>query len=1480
MANIKGIIVEIGGDTSGLQKALSKVNSSTASLSKELKGINSLLKLDPKNTELVKQKQIALKEEIQETENKLKLLQSTYQRGVEAEVDGAKISEENWRNLQREIINTENKLKKLKLEQSKWTTWGRNIEEFGDKVKGVSDKANKLGTTLTTRLTLPIAGIATGMVNAAKDFETAFTGVEKTVDGTEEQMNNLREGIKKMAEELPSSTTEISAVAEAAGQLGIETDNILGFSKAMIDLGNSTNLTADEASSQLAKFANITRMSQKDFDKLGSSIVDLGNNFATTEADIVNMSMRLAGAGKQVGLSQGDILGLATALSSVGVEAEMGGSAFSKAMVKMQSAVEVGGNQLDEVLKKSGKSLRDLQLMSDNDTKSFKELASGLGMTKTELKNMVTAGAQLKDFAKISGMSTDKFKKQWKKDAVGAINAFIKGLSNTKKQGKSAIALLQDMGLSEVRLRDSLLRAANSGDLFSKAVKTGNKAFKENQALTNEANKRYQTLESRLEMTKNKFINVATNTGEKLTPTFNTLLGKVDGLIDKFGGLNEEETKNVLKTAAIVAAIGPALKILGTLGNSIGSTIKSVGTVSQAIGVLKTGAESANTSANTLAKGLKLVSNPYVLAAGAIVTATAIIVNQIKKAEEETKKSVTNVGKASSDFITGIDKATSHLDEFNDTLFVSSEEQQKLKDQMDEVQKGITEICKNASKERRDYTQKEVQQLDEYFNKLRELKNKELEIQKSIGSAITQQATQNAQSFQGSLEEYKVNSQEWIKTAQDQATKQISIINERTTQEIALLQQRYGEKATLENQEYAKEYKKIEENKNKAIKEANDEVSKVNQAYSNGYLERAKQNDTFYKTLKDYNSKVESENSHNAFNLERIQNNILLTTDNKNASREWENKRHQQEVKKIWDSMYKDMSEEQEKELGIWLAMVSQTELYGGKIDSETKEIVDEIIASYDSMPDKTKEAMKNAMEPMLTEMKEKEPSLYAKATNIAEGILSRLKKAFDIHSPSRETKKIFQNVMLGAEEGLESERKSLYSEVDNISNGIIDEMKKELEIQSPSKKAKNQIGKNIALGVIEGVDSQKKNVKKSATKLASLYVSAAKEKMTSLKNANKISETQEIEYWKTIVKHVKKGTKAYDTAVNQLNKSKKKLKNDVANVTKKYVKDVSKAQKDLNKSIAELKKNYKDSVNNRKEEIVNSLNLFDDVELNEGITKQQLTKNLRTQVTALKEWNNVLKSLESKINNKDLLKDLESQGVSSLNTLKQLNSMSKEELSEYVKLYSDKNTIALNRSTIENKDLLKETNDQIAKLKENATKKLASLKTTYIKELKELGITSKSESEEIGKQITSGISSGMSAGMTNLSKSMKNQVKKLVKEVKKELKIKSPSRVFKDEIGRYMALGIGEGFEDSISEAYKQMRTSINNETKKLENNINNIPINDFGKLQGKISSQVAKVSKTIFTTPQININTKELTQENLQQILNFINRKFGSAY
>lgn len=916
---------------------------------------------------------------------------------------------------QNELTNAEIKLKnyesKLKDVQTQLTNTGKKLEEWGEKIEKSGKKIESAGKKLSAFSAASISAL-TLSAKSAIDSEDAFAGVEKTVDGTKEQMEELKQGIRDMAKEIPSSTTEISAVAEAAGQLGIKTENILDFSKAMIDLGNSTNLTADEAASQLAKFANITQMSQKDFDKLGSTIVDLGNKYATTEADIVSMAMRLAGAGKQVGFSEAEILGLATALSSVGIEAEMGGSAISKAMVKMQNAVEQGGKKLDTVLKKTGMTLRELELMSANDSMGFKELSQSIGMTSTELKQLITAGTNLEDFAKVSGMTTEQFKKAWKEDAAGALSEFIKGLGDAKNKGESAITMLSEMGLTEVRLRDSLLRAANAGTLFNDAINTGTQAWKNNTALTNEANKRYDTLKSKIKIAINKLKDMAITLGNKLMPSIEKVIEGLGKWIDKFSTLSDKQVNMIVKIGLIVAAIGPLVTIIGKVTSVIGGTIKGIGTFTQAIGVARGKITSTSEAVNGLAKVFTVVTSPVGLACTAIGLAVAGIAIAVNESQKKTKEAFENMSEGVSDFYNGLKSAEGYLNSFNTTMFATNEEQQKLQTQMDEVQKGITDICKTASDERRGYTQEEITQLDEYFKKLRELKDREIQIQQQIAGAITQQAVTNAETFQGSLDEYKVQSQEWIATAQKQSEQTKQLIEQGTIEEVALLNQRYGEQATMQNGAYATEYNNIMAQKQAKIDVANEEVAKISEAYANGYLERASQNDGFYTKLQEYNKKIEEENNRHNDVIQNIEDgnfNKILGIKKSKESEAW---KHYENQKKIWEEMYKNMSEEQAKELGVWLEQVAQTEMYGGKISDETQKMVNFIMDSYDNMPDDTKKVMKRTMEGMLNGMKDEEPSLFAKAKGIADGILNRLRKAFDIHSPSRKTRAIFKNVM------------------------------------------------------------------------------------------------------------------------------------------------------------------------------------------------------------------------------------------------------------------------------------------------------------------------------------------------------------------------------------------------------------------------------------------------------------------------------------
>lgn len=935
------------------------------------------------------------------------------------------------------LISYDKKIKELsnqlKISGKDITDFGENVNKVGNKIESWGNKISLFSTVTATALSLS--------AKSAIDFEDAFAGVEKTVDGTEEQMETLKQGIRDLAKEIPSSTTEIAAVAEAAGQLGIQTDNILSFSKAMIDLGNSTNLTSAEAASQLAKFANIMQMSQKEFDKLGSAIVDLGNNFATTEADIVEMAMRLAGAGKQVGLSEGQVLGLATALSSVGIEAEMGGSAISKAMVKMQNAVELGGSKLNDVLNKTGMSLRELELMAANDSMGFKEMSQSIGMTSTEVKQLITAGTNLEDFSKISGMTAEQFKKAWEEDAAGALTSFIQGLGDAESKGESATTMLTEMGLTEVRLRDSLLRAANAGTLFNDAIETGSKAWEENTALTNEANKRYGTLKSQLQTALNKLSDLAITLGNKLMPSIQKIIDKFSDWIKKFDDLSEEQIDLILKIGMLITAIGPLITVIGKITSGVGTAIKGVGTFKTALEVMKGTTTSTSLAVNGLASVFSAVTSPIGIACIAITGAVAGIATAVNSSQKEIKKDFETMGESATDFINGINDATSHLQDFNSELFASSQEQQELQNQMSEIQKAITNICKTASDERRNYTQEEITQLDEYFTKLRELNQRELEIQQQISTAITQQAITNAESFQGSLEEYKIQSQEWLKTAEDQKNKTIELINQQTIEEVALLNQRYGDQATMQNAAYATEYNQIMLQKQSKIDAANDEIAKISEAYTNGYAQRSLQQNGFYTDVQNTNSLIEQENQRHTQRLDEINSAWYATEDMRRGAIEGETAAHNSNMKKIWQDMAKNMSDAEAEELGTWMGMLANTELYGRDISDENQLMVDTIMDSYDAMPSETRTAMKDAMSPMLDEMEKAEPGLFAKAFSIANGIINRLKKAFDEHSPSRKTRQIAKFAMQPMEEEMEKGKKNLFEQADEIGNGITDRL-------------------------------------------------------------------------------------------------------------------------------------------------------------------------------------------------------------------------------------------------------------------------------------------------------------------------------------------------------------------------------------------------------------------------------------------------------
>ena len=343
------------------------------------------------------------------------------------------------------------------------------------------------------------------------------------------------------------------------------------------------------------------------------------------------MALRLAGAGKQIGLSQGSITGIAAALSSVGIEAEAGGSAFSKLMVQMQLAVETGAESMkpfESLAKATGHSLDELYGIMNKGGKGLNSLAQQAGMTTKDLKAMwkqATDSAEgLENFANVAGMTSDKFANLFKSKPEKALTAFIKGLGESEKHGKSAIAVLDEMGITEIRLRDTLLRSANAGDLMSQAIQRGNKAFKENTALANEANKRYETTESKLKMLRNEAVNVAIDFGGPLVDALRDglqaskpWLKTLGDMADRFSKLEPEQQRSILKWIAMGAAAGPTLKILGSGVTTIGGLSKAFGTLEKGLVNLIAKQVEAKAAATGISTALTGVGTSASVASGA-----------------------------------------------------------------------------------------------------------------------------------------------------------------------------------------------------------------------------------------------------------------------------------------------------------------------------------------------------------------------------------------------------------------------------------------------------------------------------------------------------------------------------------------------------------------------------------------------------------------------------------------------------------------------------------------------------------------------------------------------------------------------------------------------------------------------------------------------------------------------------------------------
>lgn len=544
---IKGITIEFGADATKLLKTFSEIENKARKLGNINKDINKLLKVDPKNTQLLKMKQEELTKAINNTIEKTRSLNEIM---AQMKADGVDEASDEYRALQRELIDTKQELgklegqldnvnKKLNTKSQFLKETGDKMIKFGDKVQKVGKKISDFGNKYTLFVSTPLALFGKKSFDDIVQFEQGLAGVAKTSDFTDSQLAKFGDQVRELSKTIPQGTDEILRIAETAGQLGIADENILAFSEEMLKMGQATNMGADEAANALARFANIMGTSQDEFGNMSSAIVELGNNLATTETKITNLALRLAGTGKQVGMSEATVLGLSGAMTSLGINAESGGTSMSRVMQKVNTAV-------------------------------------------------ITGGEEVETFAKVAGISADEFSKAWKDKPETALIALLEGLDGVNKSGGDTVTVMEELGIANAREVDAVLRLSGNTELLSDAIAMSNEEYEKNTALSIEAEKRNETLGSRLEMLKNRFKDLMLQIGERLVPYAEKFMESIQGWIEKFDSLDDGTKDFIVKAGLAVVALGPLLSIVGKLTGGFGSLVKGGGHVLKWAGDLGT----------------------------------------------------------------------------------------------------------------------------------------------------------------------------------------------------------------------------------------------------------------------------------------------------------------------------------------------------------------------------------------------------------------------------------------------------------------------------------------------------------------------------------------------------------------------------------------------------------------------------------------------------------------------------------------------------------------------------------------------------------------------------------------------------------------------------------------------------------------------------------------------------------------------------
>ena len=594
-SRIKGITVEIGGDTTGLEKALKGVNSSIKTTQSALKDVERLLKLDPTNTELLTQKQKLLKDAIASTSEKLETLKEA-QKQAKEQLERGELGQDKYDALQREIVETEQELKRLQEQAATTSVTLEKIAAAGDKFEKAGDSITNAGKQISVA-SAAVTGLGVAAVKTAADFDSAMANVAAISGATGDDLQALRDKAREMGEKTKFSASEAADAMSYMAMAGWKTGDMLSGIEGIMNLaaasGEDLATTSDIVTDALTAFG-LTAEDSAHFADILAAASSNANTNVSMMGETFKYCAPVAGA---LGYSAEDVAEAIGLMGNAGIKSTQAGTALRTMMTKLQGELKLSGEALGEVT-----------IQTANADGSMRELSDILADCRTA------------------------FSKMSESEAAAAAETLV------GKNAMSGFLALMNSAPGDIdKLRNAIENCDGSA---------------ENMAAIMQDN-----LNGQLTILKSQLEELAISFGEMLMPVIRKVVTAVQGFVDKLNNMDEAQRKTIITIGLVIAALGPFLVILGTVISTMGKSMKAYASAAKGIKKLMVAVKSGTGIFGKLGTALGGISAP-VLAIVAVIAVLVAAFTHLWKTNDGFRENIiatwTQIKETVSNFCQGI----------------------------------------------------------------------------------------------------------------------------------------------------------------------------------------------------------------------------------------------------------------------------------------------------------------------------------------------------------------------------------------------------------------------------------------------------------------------------------------------------------------------------------------------------------------------------------------------------------------------------------------------------------------------------------------------------------------------------------------------------------------------------------------------------------------------------------------------------------